>query len=184
MPESVLDLGLQRGRLTSKQVFAVSVKMHARWWEFGLWGQTDLVSASTAEHQSPAFPLTALAIVFLYFFLVPPHLSPTPLKQRRAPRLQAPLFHLYSLPRWSRALDTISMLWLSFVLWSLRNSLPMAWPVLKPQTHKSNSYLPSPLGCLLALSHWKAPKLDPDLLPWLSLLLPVLPSQLLATPSF
>lgn len=93
------------------------------------------------------------------------------LSREGPPRLYTSLFHPYSLPRWSRALAIISMLWLWFVLWALRN-LYVSSPDLfsKPKTYISNSYLPSPLGCLLELSCLKAPK------SWPSLTEPALPS--------
>lgn len=93
------------------------------------------------------------------------------------------LFHLYSPSRWSpRALDVISMLWLSFVPWALRNLFLKPWPVLKTP----DSFIQLPVCHLFLEVYERDLTLNGSQTEsWSSLCLipPVFPSQLRATTS-
>lgn len=157
MPESVLDLGIQRGTQTSKQVFAVSTRQ----WSvvFGvrtpaLLGTSFLVTLLCTGHS---------LYIFCWFLLIFPTL-----KQRRDPRLQPSLLYLYSLLRWSlKALYSICCdSHLSFEPWEIYSSSLDLFS--EPRFIYLTTYLPTPLGSLLEISHLKAPK-HPNL-PWVNLL--------------
>lgn len=67
---------------------------------------------------------------FWYFVLIPPRLPHH--EAEKGPQDAAFSFCLYSPSRWSLgALDAVSMLWLSFVPWALKNLFLKPWPELK-----------------------------------------------------